>query len=173
MLKPSRIAACLTAVLACLAGAPAAGAHAGERSLQQTFPLASRLCAQVARGEGPRRLRGSAPAVDSACAQLQSSFAAAQNAVLLPERPLIARLAAQEIRTRAVCSHRPFRAQLCARARARRRNIEARLERERRLRARSYYAAVEADRAAFWATIHALPGGATVVADRPITPLVS
>lgn len=163
-------AALCAAALAGLASGPAAGAHAGERSLAQTFPLATRLCAAISRGEGPKRLRPSAAAVEAACAQLQSSFTADQNVVLTAVSPLQARLAAQQVRTHNVCSARPLHLAACETARRRRRRLLALLEAERRRRAHAYYAAVEADRAAFWAAVHALPGGLGLAGDRPVIP---
>lgn len=147
-----------------------AAASAGHRSFEKTYPLASRLCANVAKGAGPKRLRSSARStkVLADCAALESSFKAAQLTVLAADSSIAAARAAQHASVTSACAgtleHKPS----CTHARHKARKVLDGLEQQRIRAAHTYYVGVETARRAFWSEIHAVPGGADVVADKPI-----
>ena len=91
------------AMAAALAFPGVAGAKAGDRTFQQTFPGASQLCANVAAGKGGKRLKRFAPQVLADCATLQSSFTAAQSAVLAARAALAPQIAADRAAILAAC----------------------------------------------------------------------
>lgn len=160
-------AAALAAVAATLALPGSAGAVAGSKSFNQTYPVASRLCANVARGAGPKRLHRSATQVLAGCSLLQGAFNAQRASVLAAEASIAHAVAADRAAADASCAghtHRPP----CARARVKERKELGALGRQRVHAARSYYAAVEGARVAFWTAIHALPGGAGLHPDAAI-----
>jgi len=145
-----------------------ASASAGHRSFEKTYPLASRLCANVAKGDGPKHLRSSAAKVLADCAALEASFKVAQLTVLSTDSTIAQARAAQHASVLSACAgalaHKPS----CDRARHKARKALVSLEQQRIRAAHAYYVAVETARRTFWKAIHALPGGADIQADKPI-----
>src|SRR5438067_2238412 len=86
---------------------PSAGALAGKRSFAQTYPLASKLCADIARGAGPKHLRRSPARVLGDCSTLQGSFLAARANVLAAEASIGAQIAAQHAAAALACNAQP------------------------------------------------------------------
>jgi hypothetical protein len=151
-------AATLSAVCAAAAGAAAAGAApSAQNTYQQTYPVVSRLCTEVARGEGPARLQPYAAQALADCATLETAFDAANGAELAAEAPVIAALATERHAARTACARPRLQAVACALGRqAKRANVES-LEGERRSVHVTYHQSLEASRQAFWGAIHALP----------------
>src|ERR1700716_2224861 len=87
------VAAVLAATVT-LALPAVAGAKAGDRTFQQTYPVASQLCAKVAAGKEGKRLKRFATQVLADCSALQSGFTAAQSTVLAARAALTAQIAA-------------------------------------------------------------------------------
>jgi hypothetical protein len=155
-------------IAASLAITGAAGAKAGERTFQQTYPVASQLCAKVAAGKGPKRLRPFAGQVAADCATLSSGFTAAQSAVLAAQASFASGLAADRAAIAAVCTPPVKNHPLCRSTRRSEHAAIVALRREHTAAVRLYYTTVEATRHAFWAAIHSLPGGRGIPTDRPI-----
>jgi hypothetical protein len=155
-------------IAATLAVTGTAGAKAGERSFQQTYPVASQLCAKVAAGKGPKRLRPFAAQVASDCSTLTSGFTAAQSAVLAAQTTFANGLAADRAAIAAACTPPVKNRPLCRSTRRSEHAAIVALRREHTAAVRLYYTTVEANRHAFWAAIHSLPGGRTIRPDRPI-----
>ena len=145
-----------------------AAASAGHRSFEKTYPLASKLCANVAKGDGPKHLRSSATKVLADCAALVASFKAAQLEVLTAESSIAQARAAQHTTVLSACAGTLADKPSCAHARNKARKALDGLEQQRIRAARAYYVAVESARRTFWKAIHALPGGADILADKPI-----
>jgi hypothetical protein len=170
MSTPTRLSGAIAAltIAAILATAGTAGAKAGERTFQQTYPVASRLCANVAAGKGPKRLRPYAAQVLADCATLSGGFTAAQSTVLAAQASFASGLAADKASIAAVCTPPVKNHPLCRSTRRSENAAIVALRREHTAAVHLYYATVEANRRAFWAAIHSLPGGKGVPADKPI-----
>jgi hypothetical protein len=153
---------------AALVAAPAASANPGTRGFQRTYPHASRLCAKVANGHTPKRLAASTTQVADACAQLKTSFTAAQNTYTTTVAPI------REQAVNTVKSARAAIRQAPDRATARQTRREARatlrsLRKQVREAARAYHVSVDAARKTFWGTVRALRGGTSVTPDKRVS----
>ena len=147
-----------------------AGAKAGERTFPETYPRASQLCANVAAGGGPKRLRAYATQVATDCTTLKSGFTAAQTAVLAARTSLESGVAADKAAIAAVCTPPVANHPLCRSTRKSERLAIKALRAEHVAAVHLYYRTIEANRRTFWAAIHSLPGSASVPADTPIPP---
>jgi hypothetical protein len=176
MTPPSRIAAVLAAAGAgaALAFPAAAGARAGDRTFQQTFPVASTVCAKVAAGTEGKHLKRFATQVTADCTALQSTFSTAQSTVLAARSAISAQIAADRALTGAAC---PASAKAptvaCRHTRAVNDLAIDRLHRQMHHAVRRYYRTIEAARERFWNAIHALPGERRAHQDLPIAQLPS
>jgi hypothetical protein len=169
-MTPPRLAgaAAALATAGSLAFTGAAAANAGQKSFAQTYPRASVVCAHVAAGGGPKRLRRAAPAVLADCSALQNGFTTAQATVLTGDASIAAAQATLRTSTRATCVGSGTHSLTCRRTRHKRDRAMARLTAQRVTLARAYFRTVEADRLAFWSAIRALPGGRTLPEDARI-----
>ncbi len=147
-----------------------AAARPLTRSFTTTFPVASSLCARVAAGHVPARLSGSTAQVTAACATLHTSFTNAQNAYATTVAPLRQQAINAVTALRATCRG-AHGSPACKTARAQTKTLIASLRAQVRTAAQTYHTSVDAARKAFWATIHALPHGASVLADQTVGPL--
>jgi hypothetical protein len=160
------VAAAATA--ATLAFAGTASAAAGSQSFPQTYPIASRLCANVAQGGGPKRLRPAAAQVLAQCNALQSQFNSARAAVLAAETSSAHAISSQRAAIRASCGGRhPHRA-ACRQLRHNERRTLSGLVAQRIAAVHGYFRTLEAARRNFWTAIHVLRGGRELREDRPI-----
>jgi hypothetical protein len=161
-------AAAAAAATATLAFPGAAGATAGKRTFEQTYPVASRLCAEVAQGRGPKRLHRAAAQVLADCSGLHSSFNASRTAVLAIDASLASQGAAARAGLAAPCKGATAHRIACNKAHRNDRRVLESLGRQRIRAAHLYYASIEASRLNFWSAIRALPGGRGLREDRPI-----
>jgi hypothetical protein len=165
----------LTAVLAAttaLALPAAAGAKAGDRTFQKTYPLASSLCARVAANTVGKQTKRVAPAITADCAVLQSSFTTAQSSVLATRAALTPTLTADRAALNGACAPPPGQGQAaCQQAHKTNDAPIAQLGRQLRKAARAYYRAIESARLHFWNSVHALRGQKHLHADAPIPQL--
>jgi hypothetical protein len=149
--------AAATAAAAILAVPAAAGAATPEqRTVQQAFPLATRICSELAKGGGPERVRPLAAEVLVACAKLESGFATAQTTFQTAYAPVGAAIASIDATVHAACLRPLERSSACGHAIASTRAMWHSLMEQRRMLLRARAAAVEASRAAFWATFRAI-----------------
>jgi hypothetical protein len=147
----------------------AGAAPAGTHNFEQSFPVASKLCANVAKGGGPKRLRSSAAAVLADCTVLQNNFNASRASVIATEAAIASALAADKAARQVACVGKPTTHPVqCGLARRQSKLLRHRLGRQKFVAARAYWRTLEADRAAFWAEIRALPGGKGLAPDKPI-----
>lgn len=170
MTPPRKIAAGVTAAAGALVLAlpGVAGATAGQHNFEQSYPVASKLCATVAKGGGPAKLRANAATVLADCATLQNNFNTSRASVIATEAAIGAALTTDTATRRALCTSKPSHPVRCANARLRSQRLHRRLGKQKLVAARAYWRTLEANRAAFWAQIHALPGGKKLAGDKPI-----
>ena len=159
----TRFAAVAVAATA-LAGAGPAGATPAPQTFQHVYPAASKLCAHVAKGGGPAKLRPSATSVLADCATLENGLTTALAAELAALPPIETALAAARSTTTAACPTPHSHAALCLKTRHTEQPAIASLELQRGSVTKTYRAAVETGRIAFWKAIQALPGGANIKA---------
>jgi len=145
-----------------------AGASAGDRTFQATYPIASRVCANVAAGTERKGLKRFATTVLADCQALQREFTAAQTTVLAARAVLTPQIAADRAAILAVCPTPTDAQPVCVQVRDARHAALVVLQRQRVHAARRYYRTVEAARDRFWNAIRALPGESRIPADAPI-----
>lgn len=164
--------AALGATLATLAVTGVASAKAGDRSFQQTYPVASRLCLRAASNTLPRRLQPQSANVIAACNALQSGFGPLQSAAQSAQAAFASGVQSALATLHAACAFGQPR--LTCRAAIRQARVTIHVLRiQRRAAVRSYYIGIEANRRTFWATIRSLRGGARIRADFHIPILTS
>jgi hypothetical protein len=169
MTLPTRLlgVVALAATAALLVIPSAASARAGDRTFQATYPVASKLCTEVAAGRR-RRLQRFAPRVLADCAVLQSGFTVAQSEVLAARATLGGAIAADRAAIVAACPAPMIGHPPCEHTRYAQSLAIVALRRQQIHAARRYFRVIEAHRRTFWNEIHALPGEARLQADLPI-----
>jgi hypothetical protein len=162
------IVAAFALALPTAAGAHARAARAGDLTIQQTFPLASQLCAKVAAGTENRHLKRFATQVTADCAALSMAFTTAQAQVLAARAAILPTLTADRAALAAACPNPRVVHQMCHNVhRADDAAIHA-LAAEMHAAAHAYYISIIIARARFWDAIQALPGEHHVHQDKPI-----
>lgn len=174
MTLPKRLicAVALAATMASLAAPAMASVKAGDKTFQQTYPLASRICSEVVAGKH-KHLQRFRSRVLADCALLESGFTAAQSIVLATRASVTAAIAADQATLAVACPAPLADLQPCRSTRRAERLAIGALHRQQVLAARRYYRTIEANRHRFWTAIHALPGGHSLRADTPIPQLNS
>jgi hypothetical protein len=173
MTPSARFAGALSvAATAAVFAAPAAatGSRAGEKTFQQTYPVASRLCTEIATGTGQPRLRQrrSAPQVLADCSALQNGFTAAQSALLAAKASIAGARAADKAIARSACAGATASTAACVSTRHRVGQLLNALHTEQIREIHVYYFTVEANRRVFWSALRALPGGSRLREDARI-----
>jgi hypothetical protein len=153
--------------LALLVLPAAASARPGQRSFDRTFPVASRLCTNIAHGGGPIKLRPLSAQVTALCTTLTSSFTTAQSTYFAAVTPIKQQVIAIRAQTHMACATRP--STTCKTARLQARAPLAGLRAQVRTAAATYRASIRLARQTFWSAIHALRGGAGIVPDNGST----
>lgn len=163
-------AACACALLILPA---AASARPGARSFNQTFPIASRLCTNIAAGHGPAKLRQDASQIAGLCGSLKTSYLNAQSTYFSTVTPLKAQATGLVTAVRQACATRP--SAICKSTRKTDRPILKGLRAQVRAAGATYRATIETARKAFWSQIHTLRGAATLKPDTgtPVAPTVT
>lgn len=170
MILSSRMAGALAAVAAtaALAFPAAAGAKAGDRTFQQTYPMASMLCAKVTAGKEGKHLKRFATQVLADCAALQSGFTAAQGTVLAARAAITPQIVANRTAITAACPTPTKQPAGCNHARTVNGRAIDTLRHQLAKASRRYYRTIELNRRHFWKAIRALPGEGHAHADLPI-----
>ena len=153
--------------------AGATGTKAGDRTFQQTYPLASKVCASVAAGTEGKHLKRFAAQVLADCTALQSAFTAAQSTVLAARVALTAQIAADRAATTAACPTPNDQRPVCLQTRRQNKAALVTLRHQLVRAAHRYYRTIEASRDRFWKAIRALPGEGHVHEDEPVPVLSS
>ncbi len=152
------------AVAASLAGTASVTASTASASptFASTYSLASRICANVAKGKGPRALRPDAPQVLADCAALESSFTTART-LIAQEAPLKVEIAAATPAAGALCNVPPAATEsACVQTRTHAQATIKSLEAQEHTIRRGYGSDINTARSTFWAAIRSLPGGTAV-----------
>lgn len=145
--------------VASLAVSSSALARAGDRSVDQTYPVATTLCARAHAGTLPPKLAPQAAAVISACDTLVNAFAPLQSAVDAAEAAFLTTVSQQKALVAAACPRPVSDHAACHAARETKRTTIAAARSTRLTAATSYRAAIEANRTTFWTTIQSLRSG--------------
>lgn len=151
----------------------AASARPGSRTFNQTFPIASGLCTNIAAGRGPAKLRADASQIAGLCGSLRTSYLNAQNTYFATVTPLKTQATALVTATRQACATRP--SAICKSTRQTNRPILRGLRAQVRVAGVTYRSTIETARKVFWSQIHTLRGAATLKPDTgtPLTPTVT
>jgi hypothetical protein len=151
------------------APAAATGSRAGERTFQKTYPVASRLCTEIATGTGLRRLRQRpfSTQILADCSALQSGFNAAQSALLAARASTASARAADKAIAKTACAAAAAHTAACASTRHRVGQLLSALYTAQIRQIHVYYT-VEANRRVFWSAIRGLPGGSRLREDARI-----
>jgi hypothetical protein len=145
----------------------AASARPGQRSFNRTYPVASRLCTNVAGGAGPTKLRADKAQVAALCTTLGTSFTTAQTTYFNTVTPIKQQVIALRAQVHEACAMRPSAA--CKTARKQARTTLAGLRAQVRTAASTYRTSIQTARHTFWNAIHALRGGAGLPTDTSAT----
>jgi hypothetical protein len=170
----SRLRISLAAGTCALLIAPAAAsARPGARVYAQTYPVASGLCAKIASGAGPTKLRPDASRVAALCGTLKTSFVTTQNTFFSTVTPLREQAIALVTATREACATRP--SATCKTTRRANKATLTSLRAKVRAAGTTYRTAIEAARTTFWSAIHTLRGGSGIKPDTgtPAAPTVT
>ncbi|HEV7584715.1 MAG TPA: hypothetical protein VGO14_02945 [Solirubrobacteraceae bacterium] len=169
MTLPTRLtgAIAIAATAGSLAIPSVAGAKAGDRTFQQTYPLASRVCTEVAAGQR-KHLQRFAPQIAADCALLQAGFTSAQTTILAARTAITGAIAADRAVVTAACPPPMVGKTACENTRHTESVAIGVLRHQLIAAARRYYVAIETNRHAFWHAIHALRGAAHLRSDAPI-----
>jgi hypothetical protein len=154
--------------LAVPAVAGATSLKAGEKTFQQTYPLASKICASVAAGTEGTHLKKFAAQITADCTTLQTAFTAAQTTVVAARTTLTAQIMADRAAITAACPAPNDKAPTCLSTRATVGKAIDALRHQRLMAVRLFYKTNEANRVAFWKVFRALPGEGHVHSDLPI-----
>jgi len=148
-------------VVASLAASSSAMARAGDRTVDQTYPVATTLCARAHTATLPPKLAPQPAAVISACNTLVSAFAPLQSTVDAAEAAFLTAVSQQKALVAAACPATVTDRAACHAARASAKTTIAAAATTRRTAAMAYRAAIEANRTTFWSTIGSLRGGSS------------
>jgi hypothetical protein len=158
----TRAIGCLAAA-ACalpLVSASSAAARAGERSVSDTYPVATALCERARAGTLPPRLSASGPQVIAACNTLDNVFGPLVTAVDNAESTYLGVLATERGLVSAACEKPVSVHATCITARETARTTDAAARATRITAVAQFRASVEANRATYWATIQSLRSAA-------------
>jgi hypothetical protein len=169
MTLPTRLtgAIAIAATAGSLAVPAVAGAKAGDRTFEQTYPVATRLCTEVAAGQR-RHLKRFAPQIAADCALLQTRFTTAQTTIVAARTTITGAIAADRAVIVATCPRAMIGKPACESTRHTESVAIGVLRHQLLAAARHYFLTIEANRHAFWHAIHSLRGASHLRADAPI-----
>jgi hypothetical protein len=154
-------------VAVALSVVPSALARAGDRTVTQTYPVATALCVKAQANTLPPRLATQAAAVIAACDVLYNGFPPLVTAVDGAESTFLDTVSAQKSLVAAACT-KPVTNHPGCRA--------ARLEARGTIKAgrlttgaaiSTFHAGVESNRTTFWTTVQALRSGSASTTSSP------
>jgi hypothetical protein len=169
-MKRVLICGALVGSLAMLALTGVASAKPGDRSLEVTYPIASKLCARATGNVLPKSLAGDESQLTGYCTALQSSYDAAVSTAQTAEQTYSSGVQSARVTELQACEPVPTTAaghQACRQARRQRLATVTSLRRTWRLAVDQYHVSIEQARVTFWTSVHALRGGASITPDQP------
>jgi hypothetical protein len=135
-------------------------ARAGDRTLTQTYPVATALCARARSGVLPARLGPERTQVLAACDTLENAFGPLVSAVDSAEAAYLTTVANQRSLVATACTRPVADAAACRAARATRTSTDATALATRATAVAQFRTSVEANRNTFWTTIQTLRASA-------------
>jgi hypothetical protein len=171
MTPPNRLLVAVAVIASAAVAFPAAASakmpKPGEATFQQTYPVASNLCAKVAAGTENRHLKADLAVAQTACTALESTFTLAASTVLTARTALEPQIAADKAASAAACSTgQPVLT--CNHTRHTDRAAITALAAELRVAKHTYFITVNSARSTFWSAIHTIPGEHRATADLPL-----
>ena len=147
-----------TAIIATLVFVGSAAAMPGAKTVTQTYPVATALCAKASAGTLGKKLEPKQGDVLMACAALEDPFPTLVTTVTTAETQYSNTIAAQLGLVMAACVTNPTVAErkACRAARSQRKLIDGSARLARSAAVQSYYTSVKSDRSTFWTTINSL-----------------
>ena len=145
-----------TAVAVSLTMAAGAMARAGDRTVVETYPVATALCAKAHTAALPTRLAPKAAQVITACDTLENAFAPLVSTVDGAEGLYLSTVASQKALVAAACPRPVTNRAACLAARTTARTTDGTARMTLRTAVTTFQNAIEANRLTFWAAIAAL-----------------
>jgi hypothetical protein len=143
-----------------LVASASALAQAGARSVDQTYPVATALCAKAHAGTLPTRLAPKATAVVSTCDTLENGFGPLVVTVEAAQAQYLSVVSTQKGLVTAACVRPVSDHSACVSARTSAKAAILAAHGVERTAVLSFHTSVEANRSAFWTTIQSLRGPA-------------
>jgi hypothetical protein len=131
-------------------------ARAGDRTVTQTYPVATALCVKAHTGTLPPKLAPSAAAVRAACDALENAFPTLVSTVDGAESTYLSTVSAQKALVATVCAKPVTNKAACEGARATQTSTDGTARTTLQTARTAYHTAIEANRVSFWNTISAL-----------------
>jgi hypothetical protein len=135
-------------------------ARAGDRTLTETYPVATALCARAHSGALPRRLATERAQVLAACDTLENAFGPLVSAVDSAEAAYLTTVANERSLVATACARPVANAAACRAARATRTSTDAAALTTRATAVTQFRSSVDANRNTFWTTIQTLRASA-------------
>ena len=139
-----------------LASAGTAFARAGDRSVAQTYPVATALCVKARNSALPKGLVANRAGVLAVCDRLDNAFGPLVTTVDNAEAAYLATLGQQRSLVAAACTRPVASRAACTDARHTAHRTDAATLATRVAAVAAFHAAVEANRATFWTTVAGL-----------------
>jgi hypothetical protein len=162
--------AAVTAAIATGAVTSSAFASPGDKTLAQTFPVASRICTNTAAGKERPALKPFAAMILADCMALQTAFTAAQTTVVAARTTINAQIATEQAAINAACPRPRTHKHACGLAHRAHDPALTLLHKERAAAVQAYFTSINNARHTFWAAFHSLPGESKVKSDTPAMP---
>jgi hypothetical protein len=153
------IAAVAVVAAASLIASSSALARAGDRTVSETYPVATAVCAKAHAATLPPRLAAQAVAVIGACDTLENAFPPLVASVDAAESQYLSTVSAQKGLVAAACTRPVSDHAACVSARSSARTAIITAHGTERTAVTAFHTAVEGNRTAFWNTIGALRSG--------------
>jgi hypothetical protein len=147
-----------TAIIATLVFVGSAAAVPGSKTVAQTYPVATALCAKASAGTLGKKLEPHQALVLMACTTLEDPFPTLVMTVTAAETQYTNTIGDQQALVTAACVTNPTVAEhrACRAARKQRKLVDASARFARSAAVQSYYTSVRSDRSTFWTTINSL-----------------
>lgn len=147
-----------TAVAMMLTVTAGAFARAGDRTVRQTYPVATVLCAKPHTGPLPPKLKPNKAQLITACDTLVNAFGPLVSTVDAAESAYLSIVSTQKSLVATVCPKPVTSATACSAARAKQESTDATARSTKQTAVTAYHTAIEANRMTFWSTIGTLRG---------------
>jgi hypothetical protein len=144
-----------------IAATPAAFARAGDRTMVETYPVATALCAKARTGDAlPPRLASARAGVVLACNTLENAFGPLVSTGDAAEAAYLTTVSSQRSIVAAACARPVADVAACRAARITKRGADAAALLTRRAAVDVFRNSIRANRDTFWAAIRALRAAA-------------